>query len=190
MSRILSILSIVSLAAFMLLAMGCPKQGSSVGMGPGLPAWAGHISGPANFLKGKGIYAKGIGKSRLTQAAMSEACDYARLEVTKFLRSKIDGASEIYMTSVSDGERENAGKIFEQGAKNGLDVAMSGFGCVATFQNPKDENEYWILGFLDPSSVEGLYDEMEKALDNLPKEKEEQLKKDWSSFRERNKIGD
>ena len=87
-------------------------------------------------------------------------------------------------------EQENAGKVFEQGAKNGLDVAMSGFGCVATFQNPKDENEYWILGFLDPASVEGLYDEMEKALDNLPKEKEEQLKKDWSSFRERNKIGD
>ncbi len=158
-------------------ALAACGSAPKTGTGPGYPGWTGHQSGPAAFDGNKALYAVGIGKSRMTNLARTEACEKARVELGKFINTKINAAFQGYASSVSDGKNENAGKKAQEGMVNRVKMNLSGVGCAKMFK-AMDTGEWYALAKYDAASVKGILADMKKqlaSLDTLDPQKEAKI---------------
>ena len=169
MKYIHTYIAVVAIAA---LSFGC---GGAVQGTTGGPAWTMHKSGMADFDGKKALYATGIGKSRMVQAARDEACGYARVEIGKYIETEVRSLVEASYKSSSDGaDAENAGKTIMSGFNNAVKRKLSGVGCVKMWKDPSDGSTYALARF-DAAALSGILADVlkgQKSANNLSAELE------------------
>jgi hypothetical protein len=105
----------------------------------------------------KGLCAVGMKRSKSLQHAKTMACDTARAEFTKFIRSKVKAGAKRAAESLTDAERETFGERTIEGFTNkmleGLDVA--GVGCPRGHARREDDGTttFFHLAIFSPEKV-------------------------------------
>ena len=145
------------------IQLGCAKQ---VTTPKGMPEWTLIKSGLNTVDGNRALYAVGIGKSRIVQAARDESCGYARVEIGKYVQTEVNALIEASYKSSSDGaDSENAGKTVKSGFKNAVDQKLSGVGCVKMWRDPSEGSTYALARF-DAGAMTGILKDVLEAQKN------------------------
>ena len=114
----------VAAAAFgMVACASAPAVTSDV---TGGPAWTNRGGGAFDAPHGKGFYAVGIGTSKNAAMRRKQSDNRARVEIAKVFSTEVTSLFKDYLSTVSDGEKENFEENSEEASQVFTDVKLAG----------------------------------------------------------------
>jgi len=145
-------------AAFSLVACAsAPPASSDV---TGGPAWTNRGGGAFDAPAGKGFYAVGIGTSKNASMRRKQSDNRARVELAKIFNTEVTNLFKDYLSTVSDGEKENFEENSEEVSQIFTDVKLAGVQIVDHWISA-DGTEY-ALAYLNLDAFGDTIDTVEK----------------------------
>ena len=126
----------------------------------GGPAWTNRGGGAFDAPHGKGFYAVGIGTSKNAAMRRKQSDNRARVELAKVFNSEVTSLFKDYLSTVSDGEKENFEENSEEASQVFTDVKLAGVQIVDHWVSG-DGTEY-ALAYLNMDAFGETIDTVEK----------------------------
>lgn len=126
----------------------------------GGPAWTNRGGGAFDAPHGKGFYAVGIGTSKNAAMRRKQADNRARVEIAKVFSTEVTSLFKDYLSTVSDGEKENFEENSEEASQVFTDVKLAGVQIVDHWV-AADGTEY-ALSYLNMDAFGETIDTVEK----------------------------
>lgn len=148
----------VAAAAFGMVA--CASAPAATSDVTGGPAWTNRGGGAFDAPHGKGFYAVGIGTSKNAAMRRKQADNRARVEIAKVFSTEVTSLFKDYLSTVSDGEKENFEENSEEASQVFTDVKLAGVQIVDHWV-AADGTEY-ALSYLNMDAFGETIDTVEK----------------------------
>ena len=149
----------VAAASFALVACASAPPATTSDVTGG-PAWTNRGGGAFDAPHGKGFYAVGIGTSKNAAMRRKQSDNRARVELAKVFSSEVTSLFKDYLSTVSDGEKENFEENSEEASQVFTDVKLAGVQIVDHWVSG-DGTEY-ALAYLNMDAFGETIDTVEK----------------------------
>ena len=149
----------VAAASFALVACASAPPATTSDVTGG-PAWTNRGGGAFDAPHGKGFYAVGIGTSKNAAMRRKQSDNRARVELAKVFNSEVTSLFKDYLSTVSDGEKENFEENSEEASQVFTDVKLAGVQIVDHWVSG-DGTEY-ALAYLNMDAFGETIDTVEK----------------------------